>query len=180
MTEVDLSRQEKMVIQFGTKSIKGYLECPECTAIEDLLANPSTNSSEALRIRLLESNAVEEVSVKDVKAIFFVKSFEGDPNHRDLFFSARAPILQGLWMRFQFRDGEVMEGIAHNSVRYLVDPGFFVLPTDPGSNNKLVYVSKSWLTDHRVIGMRTLEGNDYADSRRRCSMRTEGPSVLSR
>jgi hypothetical protein len=180
MTEIGLSRQEKMVIQLGTKTIKGYLECPECTSIEDLFANMRTNSSETLRIRLLESNAVEEVSVRDVKAIFFVKSFEGDPNHRDLFFSTRAPIFQGVWMRFQFRDGEVMEGIAHNSIRYLVDPGFFVLPTDPGSNNKLVYVSKSWLTDHRIIGMRTLEGNDYADLRRRCSIRAEDPLVLSR
>jgi hypothetical protein len=37
-----------------------------------------------------------------------------------------------------------------------VDPGFFVLPTDPGSNNKLAYVMKSWLVDHRVLGMRKL------------------------
>jgi hypothetical protein len=37
-----------------------------------------------------------------------------------------------------------------------VDPGFFLLPTDPDSNNKLVYVLKSWLVDHRVLGMRKL------------------------
>jgi hypothetical protein len=59
-------------------------------------------------------------------------------------------------MRFQFLDGEVMEGIVYNSIRYLVDPGFFVLPTDPGSNNTLVYVVKSWLVDHRVLGLRKL------------------------
>jgi hypothetical protein len=30
------------------------------------------------------------------------------------------------------------------------------MPTDPCSNNKLVYVLKSWLVDHRVLGMRKL------------------------
>jgi hypothetical protein len=59
-------------------------------------------------------------------------------------------------MRLQFRDGEVMEGIVHNSLRYLVDPGFFLMPTDPESNNKLVYVVKSWLADLRVLGMRKI------------------------
>jgi hypothetical protein len=49
-----------------------------------------------------------------------------------------------------------MEGIVHNSIRYLIDPGFFLRPTDPGSNNKLVYVMKTWLKDHRVLGMRKL------------------------
>jgi hypothetical protein len=65
-----------------------------------------------------------------------------------------APVTQGIWMRLQFRDGEVMEGIVCNSLRYLSEPGFFLLPTDPDSNNKLVYVMKSWLVDHRVLGMR--------------------------
>jgi hypothetical protein len=30
------------------------------------------------------------------------------------------------------------------------------MPTDPGSNNKLVYVLKSWIADHRVLGVRKL------------------------
>jgi hypothetical protein len=59
-------------------------------------------------------------------------------------------------MRLQFLDGEVMEGIVYNSIRYLIDPGFFLLPTDPDSNNRLVYVRKNWLADHRVLGMRKL------------------------
>jgi hypothetical protein len=65
-------------------------------------------------------------------------------------------------MRVQFLDGEVIEGIVHNSVRYLVDPGFFLVPTHPGSNNKLIYVSKSQLADHRVLGTRNL--NSVFDS----------------
>jgi len=59
-------------------------------------------------------------------------------------------------MRLQFVDGEVMEGIVYNSLRYLIDPGFFLLPTDPDSNNKVVYVRKNRLVDLRVLGMRKL------------------------
>ena len=91
-------------------------------------------------VRLLDSEVFEDISVKDIKAVFYVNSFDGDSDHKQLNFHTRAPIVHGIWMRFQFLDGEVMEGIVYNSIRYLVDPGFFLLPTDPGSNNKLVYV----------------------------------------
>jgi hypothetical protein len=107
-------------------------------------------------VRALESNLVEEISAGEIKAVFYVHSFDGDAKHEILNFHSRAPIVHGIWMRLQFLDGEVMEGIVYNSIRYLVDPGFFLLPTDPESNNRLVYVRKSWLADHRVLGMRKL------------------------
>lgn len=156
MIETHATKSEKVVIQFGTRTVKGYLESPAWNTIEELLNNAPQSSLETFRIRLLETNLVEEVSIKDVKAVFYVNSFEGDSVRNHLNFHTRAPIVHGIWMRFQFRDGEVMEGIVYNSIRYLVDPGFFVLPTDPGSNNKLVYVVKSWLVDHRVLGLRKL------------------------
>ena len=147
---------EKVVIQFGTETIKGYLESADCNTIEDLLSNAPLGALETFRIRRLNSDVVEEISVKDAKAVFYVNCFDGDSRHKPLNFHTRAPIVQGIWMRLQFRDGEVMEGIVCNSIRYLIDPGFFILPTDPESNNKFVYVAKSWLTDHRVLGMRKL------------------------
>jgi hypothetical protein len=66
------------------------------------------------------------------------------------------PIVHGIWVRVEFLDGEVMEGIVHNTLRFLVDPGFFLIPSDTDSNNRLVYVMKSWLRDHRVLGVRKL------------------------
>jgi hypothetical protein len=156
MIENNLTKSEKVVLQFGSKTIKGYLDSPAWGTIEELLSNAPVSSPETFRIRLLDSGVVEDVCVRDVKAIYYVNSFDGDSNHVQLNFHTRAPIAHGIWMRFQFLDGEVMEGIVYNSIRYLVDPGFFVLPTDPGSNNKLVYVLKSWLVDHRVLGMRKL------------------------
>lgn len=156
MLESITTKSEKVVVQFGSRTLKGYLESPTWNTIEELLGNALSSTPEILRIRRLDSEAVEEVSLKDVKAVFYVNSFDGNPVRNQLNFHTHAPIVHGIWMRFQFLDGEVMEGIVFNSVRYLVDPGFFVLPTDPGSNNKLVYVVKSWLADHRVLGLRKL------------------------
>jgi hypothetical protein len=147
---------EKVVIQLGSRTIKGYLDSPAWSTMEELLSHAPHASPETFRVRIFESNNVEEISAKDIKAVFYVNSFEGDSDHQHLNFYSRAPIVHGIWMRLQFLDGEVMEGMVYNSLRYLVDPGFFLLPTDPDSNNRLVYVQKSWLADHRVLGMRKL------------------------
>jgi hypothetical protein len=150
------SRSEKVVIQFGSKTIKGYLDSSDWSTVEELLSNAPAGSPQSFRIRHLESNEIEEILAQDIKAVFYVNSFEGDSDHEMLNFHSRAPIIHGIWMRLQFLDGEVMEGIVYNSIRYLVDPGFFLLPTDPESNNRLIYVRKNWLADHRVLGMRKL------------------------
>ena len=154
MIETNAAKSEKVVIQFGTRTFKGYLESPVWNTIEELLGNAPQSSPDTFRVRSLETGIVEEISVKDVKAVFYVESFDGNSDHSHLNFHTRAPIVHGIWMRCQFLDGEVMEGIVYNSIRYLADPGFFLLPTDPDSNNKLVYVMKNWLVDHRVLGMR--------------------------
>jgi hypothetical protein len=150
------SKSEKVVIQFGSTTVKGYLDSPVWNTVEELLSNAPHSAPEIFRVRLLDSDKVEDISTKDIKAVFYVNSFEGDPHHQILNFHSRAPIVHGIWMRVQFLDGEVIEGIVCNSIRYLIDPGFFLVPTDPDSNNKLIYVLKSWLADHRVLGMRKL------------------------
>jgi hypothetical protein len=156
MIETAPIKSEKVVVQFGSRIMKGYLESPKWNTIEELLSSSPQGAPEVFRVRPVDSNKVEEISINDIKAVFYVDNFEGNPVRNHLNFHTRAPIVHGIWMRFQFLDGEVMEGIVFNSIRYLVDPGFFVLPTDPGSNNKLVYVVKSWLVDHRILGLRKL------------------------
>ena len=157
MFDVNQPNSEKIVVQFGTRTLKGYLEFPAWTTIGEFLRNAPPSAPESFRVRALDSDSWEEISIyDDVKAVFYVKSFEGNSNHNHLNFHTRSPITHGIWMRFQFRDGEVMEGIVFNSLRYLVDPGFFALPTDPDSNNKLVYVVKKSLLDHRVLGLRKI------------------------
>ena len=156
MSNASLTKTEQVVVQFGTRTLKGYLESPAWNMVEELLVNAPLSTPETLRIRHIGSDIVEEIPTCGIKAIFFVNTFQGNSEHTNLAFHSRASVARGIWIRLQFRDGEVMEGIVYNSLRYLIDPGFFLLPTDPDSNNKLVYVMKTWLVDHRVLGVRNL------------------------
>jgi len=116
----------------------------------------------SLRIRDHESQVIVDVPLAEVKALFFAHSLTGNALHRELHFHAYSPISDGIWMRVKFRDGEVIEGIAWNSIHYLVEPGFFLCPTDPDSNNKLIYVVKSQLVEHQVLGTRRVWTDDLA------------------
>lgn len=156
MVETSTPKLEKVVAQYGNRIVKGYLDSPAWKTLEELLSNAPANQPQTFRIRPLGSDTVEEIPAEDLKAVFYVNSFEGNSSHKPLNFSTSAPIVHGIWVRLQFRDGEVMEGIVYNSLRFLIDPGFFLIPTDPGSNNKLAYIVKSSLVDHRILGLRKL------------------------
>ena len=156
MNETNASAPEKVVIQFGPRTVKGYLEPANWSTIEEVLNNASRISHETMKVKNIDSGLLEEISIKEVKAVFFVNSFDGDSVRNHINFHTQVPIVHGIWLRLQFLDGEVMEGIVYNSIRFLIDPGFFMLPTDPGSNNRLIYVVKNSLIDLRVLGLRKL------------------------
>jgi hypothetical protein len=79
-----------------------------------------------------------EIHMKELKALFFVKDFAGDPQYaeRKDFDSSHPPI--GRPIRVEFNDGEVLVG---TTTGYQPGrPGFFLEPADPGSNNERCYV----------------------------------------
>jgi hypothetical protein len=77
-----------------------------------------------------------QVSVSDLKAVFFVKSLIGNAAYHEVKeFGAPAP---GRKVQVTFNDGEVLVGSTQG---YQPDrPGFFMGPADPQSNNERVYV----------------------------------------
>ena len=78
-----------------------------------------------------------EVAVADLKAVFFVRSFEGDPAHdesKDLY-QARPPDTRKVCVHF--RDGEELVGHTRQLDRYRA--GLFFTPLDPRSNNVRVF-----------------------------------------
>ncbi|MBV9074372.1 MAG: hypothetical protein JOZ10_12115 [Acidobacteria bacterium] len=95
------------------------------------------------------------VDLHSAKALFFVKTLEGKTDYVEIKFFERNPQIAGLWIKIQFKDGEVTEGIVHNSLPFVTEPGFFLRPPDPHSNNRIVYVVKSFLSDFRVLGIRS-------------------------
>jgi uncharacterized protein DUF6982 len=78
-----------------------------------------------------------EIQVKDLKAVFFVRTFEGDPSHdesKDLY-QARPPGTRKVSVRF--RDGEELVGYTRQLDRHR--SGLFFTPLDPRSNNLRVF-----------------------------------------
>jgi Family of unknown function (DUF6982) len=148
------SKWEKVIVRLVSHSVRGYVEAPDWKTIEDVLDWSLPGVEDSLRVRRLDSDAIEQMPIDDVKAVFYVRSFDGDPSRDHInFHTPNKPIVPGIWMRLKFYDGEVMEGVVHNSMRYLVEPGFFIVPTDPGSNNRLAYVFKKHLVEHCVLGL---------------------------
>jgi hypothetical protein len=78
-----------------------------------------------------------EVLVKDLKAVFFVRSFDGNPAHdesKDLY-QARPADTRKVTVRF--RDGEDLVGHTRQLDRHRA--GLFFTPLDPRSNNLRVF-----------------------------------------
>lgn len=79
-----------------------------------------------------------EVQTKDLKAVFFVKDFAGNPQHEERKdFGASGPP-PGRRIKVVFKDGETMVGTTQGYQPGR--PGFFVVPADTGSNTERCYV----------------------------------------
>jgi hypothetical protein len=77
-----------------------------------------------------------EIKVKDLKAVFFVKDFAGNPEYVES--PACGTSTRGLKMEISFADGERLHGCtdAYNPKKR----GFFLFPTDGQSNNLRIFV----------------------------------------
>jgi hypothetical protein len=86
-----------------------------------------------------------EIRTMDLKALFFVKDFGGDPDYRERkAFDPQRPTA-GRRIRVVFQDGEVMVG---TTTGYQPGrPGFFLEPADARSNNERCYVVTAAATE---------------------------------
>jgi hypothetical protein len=144
----------RIVVRFEDRIIRGTVAQQELGTVEQLLHNNPQSPLDTIRIKRIDTGELEEVVTRDVKAVFFVKTFDGDVKHNALHFHQNAPVVPGLWVRVVFFDEETIEGIISNSCDYVLDNGFFMIPTDPNGNNRLVYVNKAGLKDFHILGMR--------------------------
>ena len=138
-----------VVMQFGGRTLKGYSNRAEWPAEKDLDSLKLTPP-----ILLLDSGRLEQIPLEGLKAIFFVKSFEGKW-HDDLRFHDHLAPSDCLWVRASFHDGEVIEGLVMNNSQHVLQSGFYLYPIDPEGNNLLIYVLKGKLRDFQVLGLRT-------------------------
>jgi hypothetical protein len=130
----------KVVVRYRNGSlIKGY-------------TNDFFPNKPSFHIHPIESGQTEkgiEVVIDQLKAIFFVKDFSGDPSHHDQKHFAESQQLPGRKAEVRFTDGEVLIGstMGYDPKR----PGFFMAPADSESNNLRVYVISRAVSGFRFL-----------------------------
>ncbi len=105
------------------------------------------------------SSNVHEVSVDELKAIFFVRSFEGDKGRSERK-SFAGTARQGKRVFVRFKDGESMMGYTEGDVPWQKGffleakkgKGFFLAPVDSESNNIKVFVVAAAVRDVTMVG----------------------------
>ena len=126
-----LAQRNKVVVHYGDGTLlKGYTHdfVPEKDSFH---LNTSLDPG---------VGTIHEVEVADLKALFFVKNAEGNPQYREKtrFEEVDAKTLHGIKIKVVFKDGEIIRGISMGYSK--VKKGFFIIPIDPQSNNERIYV----------------------------------------
>jgi len=79
-----------------------------------------------------------KVLVRELKALFFVRDFVGNPSYQEPVEVHGNKQLHGRMVEVEFKDEEVLLGTTTGFDLKL--PGFFLFPVDPQSNNVKVFV----------------------------------------
>jgi hypothetical protein len=108
--------------------------------------DPSRESFALIRREAADGDAAMQVRLAELKAVFFVEDFDGQPGYRERqeFLSTNT----GRRLSVLFTDGEVLLGTSltyHPSRK-----GFFLFPGDPLSNNDKVFVVAAAVTEVRA------------------------------
>jgi hypothetical protein len=90
-----------------------------------------------------------EISVSELKAVFFVRDFLGNKGYDERKVLDPREKIQGRLIEVTFRDGEVLVGstTGYDPKR----PGFFFFPIDPKSNNIKAYIVSSGVRGVRFL-----------------------------
>jgi len=116
--------QNRIIVRFTDgKILKG-------TTV-DLLPNKSV-----FHLSENDTGTIHKIDIVNLKAIYFVKSFEGNKDYQEKSDTERVGL--GKRIRVSFRDSETLVGYTqgYSANRSL----FIVFPCDPESNNEKVFV----------------------------------------
>ena len=94
-----------------------------------------------------QKSETNDLRLKDVKAVFFVKDFTGNSARCDL--QSPEQLRRGRKMEIVFRDGERMIGTTE--AYHPQKPGFFMFPADADGNNARVFVVNANLQSVRFL-----------------------------
>lgn len=121
------------------------------TAIKGYVNPASLGRGEVIDV-LTPAGEHKAIPADEVKCVYFVREFEGDFELERKTFLSR-PKLDGLWVRLQFRDDDVMEGIVSNDLLEMLNSGVQLTPPDLHGNTLRLFVPRSALREMKVLGV---------------------------
>lgn len=105
-------------------------------------------------VKMISTDGSESArATGDLKAIFFVKDFQGDSEYDEIQFFEKQPKNAWAWVRVRFYDDEVIEGRVRNSINLLHNDGFFLWPSDEEANNEVIFILKVALKDFEILAL---------------------------
>ena len=142
-----IARKKVIVRSFGGALAWGYL--------------PQDGFVDGNGVDLLDSaGRVSRIVLSEIKTIAIVKDFnsqdEVDPERIGRRSFLGRPRGEGLWLKVEFRDGDLLEGLMHFDVQFMdvfmVDYGFRMVPPDARSNTQSLFIPRSAVTKVEVLG----------------------------
>ncbi len=142
-----IARKKVIVRSFGGGVSWGYL--------------PQDGFVEGDGIDLLDSGGrVLRIVLNEIKTIATVKDFNLedviDPERIGRRSFLGRPRGEGLWLKVEFRDGDLLEGLVHFDVQFMdvfmVDYGFRMVPPEARSNTQSLFVPRSAVAKIEVLG----------------------------
>ena len=101
-----------------------------------------------------ETAEPEPVNLPDLKAVFFVKTFAGNPRFEERKQFGHVDRLRGEAVEVIFMDGEVLQGSVPDY--NMEEIGFFFFPVDPDSNNLTLFVVNAAVKKFRHLRFRSV------------------------
>ena len=132
------TRKKVVVRKLDKELVKGYVDS------ENLFGE---NGVEVLDLegRLLT------IPLDQIKGIYYVREFDGQPDRPERKTFLSRPRLAGLWVRMTFKDSEVIDGLMSENLLTLEPQGFLVAPPDVYSNNLRIFVPRTALASFDVL-----------------------------
>ncbi len=138
---------------------KVVLRCTDGTLVKGYLKDFSPDGDEAV-ISDARTSETRKMKTSGMKAIFFVRSFEGDRGYREKKVYGTTGT-KGNRVFIKFKDGESLVGFLEGDVPWEKGfflsrqeddrKGFFLLPVDRDVNNIRVFVVASSVADVTVV-----------------------------
>jgi hypothetical protein len=134
------SNKKVLVTRFERESVAGFVQTPGGLGVE------------AVEL-LTPSGSLLRLPYSEVKAVCFVRDFEGGETWREHRAFATRPKTPGLWIKLVFRDQDSTEGLLANNLMLVEEAGFHIIPPDPTFQSQRIFVPRMALREVQVLGV---------------------------